>query len=88
MLDVRELKLANVLDITVANLWGGIGLVLVENAFSVPLLDHAGDGDDTTGAVLAFELVGCLSRLQGSGSRNLPCPGYSGSILDDFACHE
>lgn len=57
MFDVGELKLADILNIAVSNLGGGIGLVLVEDALSVPLLNHASDGHNTASAMLSCLLV-------------------------------
>lgn len=52
VLNIGDLESRNVVDVTVAGLGNGIEAVLLQDSFRGPLLDLAGDSDDTASSVL------------------------------------
>lgn len=68
---VGEAELVDVGHVLLANLGVRIGLVLVDDALDVPLLQHARDGDDTARAMLFWESVNWpLKREEDWGERS------------------
>lgn len=52
MLDVGSLELADVVDVTISDLWRCIGPVLVQDTLRIPVLNLADQSYNTTSSVL------------------------------------
>lgn len=52
MLDIGSLELADVVDVTISDLWRCICPVLVQNALRIPILNLADQSNNTTSSML------------------------------------